>query len=99
MAFSRDEILKVWDEALGNFDDEPTGSEIDAATAVVCAKLPGVTCDDITSALRSSIAEEERKVAAADRILQMLKTAVGERSNESLPGLPGGPPLRGVDHK
>ena len=37
--------------------------------------------DNIVKALRSSVEEEERKVAAADHILRMLKTAVGEWSD------------------
>src|SRR5262245_6295270 len=42
MAFSRDEILKAWDETVGELareHDNPTDEEIVAATAAVCGKL------------------------------------------------------------
>jgi hypothetical protein len=92
MAFSRDEILKAWNEAVGNLDN-PTDTEIAAATAVVCAKC-GVRPDDIRGAPRASLAEVKRPVAAADRTLHILKTMVAKESEGTLPGLPGGPPLK-----
>jgi len=62
MAFSRDEILKVWDAEVAGVPPKHldlTDEEIDAVVATVCTKLPGVTQDDIVNALRSSSAEEE----------------------------------------
>ena len=92
MAFIRDEILKAWDEALrGN--ENPTDAEIAAAEAIVCAKLPGVTHEDITNALRSDVEELQGEVAAAERVLKVLEAKVKEREGK-LPGLPGGPPLK-----
>jgi hypothetical protein len=89
---SRDEILKAWDEAVANFDDNPTDSDIDAAAAVVCAKC-GVTPDDIRDALRAGMEELKGEVASADRTLRILEAIVKEREGK-LPGLPGGPPLK-----
>jgi hypothetical protein len=96
MAFSRDEILKAWDKAIARVarnHEDPSDEEIDAATAVVCAKCPGVTPDNIRDALRSNIEELQGEVAAADRTLRILEALVKERDG-TLPGLPGGPPLK-----
>lgn|SRR5215510_16378261 len=96
MTFSRDEILKAWDAAVARVarnHEDPTDEEIAAVAAVVCAKLPGLTDDDVNNALRSSIEEEKRTIVSAERLLQILKNAVGKREDKALPGLPGGPPL------
>ena len=90
---SRDEILKAWDKAVANFGANPTEAEIAAAEAVVCAKCPGVTHDDILEALRVDIAELQGEVAVADRVLKILKAKVEQREG-TLPGLPGGPPIK-----
>ena len=63
---------------------------------VVCAKCPGVTRDDITNALRSDVEVLHGEVAAADRALKVLEAMV-EKRERTLPGLPGGPPLKGRD--
>ena len=63
MAFSRDQILKAWDEAMASYED-PTDEEIDAAIAAVCAKLPGLTYGDLANALRTSVEEKQRKIVA-----------------------------------
>src|SRR5215470_1673451 len=99
MAFSRDEILKAWDEAIARVAqnrEEPSDDEMDAASAAVCAKLPGVTYGDITGALRSSVEELKGEVASADRTLRILEAMVKERER-TLPGLPGGPSLKKRD--
>jgi len=88
---SRDEILKAWDKATSNFAD-PTHAEIAAASAIVCAKL-GVEPDDIRDALRASVEELEGELASTDRALEILKEMAEEREG-TLPGLPGGPPLK-----
>ena len=93
MAFNRDETLKAWDEALPDVEN-PTDGEIAAATAIVCAKCPGITHDDIAEALRTSIEDLQLEVASAERVLKSLKTIAKEREG-TLPGLPGGPPLKG----
>jgi len=92
---SRDEILKAWDEAIAVAQnrEDPSDDEMDAATAAICAKLPGVTRHDITGALRSSVEELKGEVASADRALRILEAMVKEREGK-LPGLPGGPPLK-----
>ncbi|HEY7086047.1 MAG TPA: hypothetical protein VH519_14655 [Hyphomicrobiaceae bacterium] len=89
---TRDEIVKAWDEAVANFDDNPTDAEIDAAAAVVCATC-GVTPDDVRDALRADMEQLKGEVAAADRVLKVLEGMVKEREGK-LPGLPGGPSLK-----
>src|SRR5262245_38700135 len=96
MGRNRDDILKVWDEAMARVarnQEDPTDQEIAAVSAEVCAKCPGITPDDIRDALRSGLKEERRKVANAERTLQILK-GMAERSDGPLPGLPGGPWLK-----
>jgi len=92
---SRDQILTAWDEAIAVAQNRavPSHDEMDAATAAICAKPPGVTRDDITGALRSSVEELKGEVASADRALRILEAMVKEREGK-LPGLPGGPPLK-----
>ena len=92
MAFTRDEILKAWEENLSEVED-PTHDQIAAASAIVCAKLPGVTPGDIRDALRASVEELEDELASADLALKILKATAEEREG-ALPGLPGGPPLK-----
>jgi hypothetical protein len=97
MTFSRNEILKAWEEAVGELardHDNPTDEEIVAATAAVCGKYRGVTPDDIRDALRANVEEVQRQVVAADRTLQILKTMLAKGGEGMLPGLPGGPPLK-----
>lgn len=96
MGSSRQEILKAWDEAVGSVArrrDDPTDEEIAAASAIVCATLPGVTPDDVREALRASVEELQGDVAGLDRVLQILESMVKEREG-TLPGCPGGPPLK-----
>jgi hypothetical protein len=97
MAFSPDEILKAWDEAVGKvarIRDDATDEEIAAATAIVGTKCPGVTAGHIREALRANVEELEGEVASLDRALQILKGTVDKESEGTLPGLPGGPPLK-----
>ena len=97
MTALRDAILKAWDEAVGKAArkrDDPTDEEIAAATAMVCAKCPGVTPDDISNALRTSVEELKGEVASLGRTLRILEGIVAEESKGTLPGLPGGPPLK-----
>jgi hypothetical protein len=97
MTALRDKILKAWDDAISQFArkrDDPTDVEIDVATAIVCAKCPGVTADDIRNAIRTSVEELKGKVASLDRVLQILEGMVTEESKGTLPGLPCGPPLK-----
>ena len=99
MTFSRDEILEAWDEAVGSVArkrDDPTDEEIAAASAIVCTNFPGVTPDDVREALRASVEELQGDVAALDRVLKTLEATVKEREG-NLPGLPGGPPLKGMN--
>jgi len=94
MAYIRDEILKEWDAAVARVarkDEDLTDDELVGVSAAVCAKLPGVTHEDITNALRSSVEELQGEVVAADRVLKVLEAM--ERDG-TLPGLPGGPPLK-----
>jgi hypothetical protein len=83
----RDEILKVWDEALRRvarkFDD-PTHDEMIAATEEVCAKIPGVTLEDIGAALRSSTKEIKADVARTTELLEQLQelTAAHNRDDD-----------------
>src|SRR5262249_61737365 len=96
MAFIRDEILKAWDKAVARVahnHEDLTDDELEGVVAAVCSKLPGVTRDDITAALRSSVEELQGEVAAADRVLKFLEAKVRERDGK-LPCLPGGPPLK-----
>ena len=90
MAFSRDEILKAWDEALSEVDN-PSDAEIRAASAVICAKCAGVNPDDIRDALRASLEELKGELSSADRTLRVFKALASEGK---LPGLPGGLPLQ-----
>ena len=95
MAFSRDEIMKAYDTAIGKVARkraDATDEEIDAAMAIVCTKCPGVTPDEIREALRADVEQLRGDVAALDRVLKSLETMVKER--DGLPGLPGGPPLK-----
>ena len=89
MAFSRNEILKAWDEVVSNFDD-PNEPEIAAASAIVCAKFPGLTPNDIRDALRASVEELEGELASAERALKILKAMDDEEREGTLAGLPGG---------
>jgi hypothetical protein len=76
MAFSRDKILKIWDEVIDRIarePDDPTENEMAAATAEVCAKCPGLTPDEIGDALRASAEEEEVKAVSAQRALEMVE--------------------------
>jgi len=99
MALIRDKILDEWDAAVARVarkDEELTDDEIAGVVAAVRAKLAGVTQDDITNALRSSIEQLQGEVATADRTLRILEAMVKEREG-FLPGLPGGPPLKRRD--
>jgi uncharacterized protein (DUF433 family) len=102
MAFTRDEILKAWDEAIAKvaqIHDNPTDEEIDEATAIVCAKCPGATIDDIREALRADVEDVKRQVASADRALQVLKGTIAKECNgATLPRLPSGRPLKQLKH-
>src|SRR5262245_17707432 len=60
--------------------DNPTDEGIDAASAVVCASLPGVEPNDIRDALRASIEKLQGDVAAADRTLRVLRWLTAEES-------------------
>jgi hypothetical protein len=96
MAFIRDKIPKEWDAAVARVarkDEDLTDDEIAGVAAAVRAKLPGVTQDDITNSLRSSVEELKGEVASADRTLRIPEAMVKEREG-TLPGLPGGPPLK-----
>jgi hypothetical protein len=93
----RDQILKVWDEVIAKVARnvaDPTDEEIAAVSDKVCGTLAGVTPDDITAALRYGVEEERRNVATAERVLQILKGMLAERSGGPLPGLPGGQSLK-----
>src|SRR5262249_57106960 len=70
--------LKAWDEALSQVE-KPKDAEIAAAEAIVCARCPGVTPDDIREALRASIEELQGEVAAAYRVLKILEPMVKKR--------------------
>ena len=97
MGYERDQILKFWDDAIARVaqkTDDPTDEELAAAMAQVSAKGPGLTLSDVCDALRSSVEEEQRKVAAADRTLQILKGMLHNLSDKPLPGLPGGSSLK-----
>jgi hypothetical protein len=97
MALIRDEILREWDAATARVaqkDGNLTDDQIAGVAAAVRAKLPGVTQEDITNALRSDVEKLQGEVAAADRVLKVLEAKVKERDGR-LPGLPGGPPLEG----
>jgi hypothetical protein len=97
VGYDRDQILKFWDEAMGRIAqnlDDPTDEEIAASMAEVRAICPGLAPEEVRDALRSSVEEEERKVACAKRTLQTLKMMMDERGDKPLPGLPGGPPLK-----
>ena len=88
MAFIRDKILKEWDAAVarvGRNHEDLTDDEIAVVVEVVCAKCPGVTRDDITNALRSSVEELQGDIAAADRALKILETMVKEREGIARP--------------
>ena len=96
MTFIRDKILEEWDAAVARVarnDEDLTDDEIVGVAAAVRAKLPGVTQDDITNALRSSIEELQGEIASADRTLRILEAMAKERKG-TLPGLPGGTPLK-----
>jgi hypothetical protein len=96
MSFNRDDVLKAWDLAIARIarnQEYPTDEEIAAVSAEVCAKC-SVRPDQVTAALRSSVEEEKRNLAVAERALQLLKGLVTERSDTPLPGLPGGAPLK-----
>ena len=96
MPVIKDQILEVWDEAIGKVArkrDDPTDEEIAAASAIVCAKCPGATADDIRNALRVDVEELRGEVASLDRALKVLEAIVKKREGK-LPGLPGGPPLK-----
>ena len=99
MLISLCEILDEWDSAVARVarkDEDLTDDEIARVAAAVRAKLPVVTQDDITNALRSSVEELQGEVASADRTLRILEAAVKEREGV-LPGLPAGPPLKKRD--
>ena len=99
MAFIRDKILEEWDAAVarvGRNHEDLTDDEIAVVVEVVRAKLPDVTQDDITGALRSSVEELKGEVASLDHTLRVLEAMVNKRER-TLPGLPGGPPLKGRD--
>jgi len=98
MLISLCEILDEWDSAVARVarkDEDLTDDEIARVAAAVRAKLPVVTQDDITNALRSSVEELQGEVASA-RTLRILAAVVKEREGV-LPGLPGGPPLKKRD--
>ena len=62
MGYSRDEILKAWDDAIGRIAqdvDDPTLEEMAAATAEVCAKFPGLNAREIGAALAFDTEEIE----------------------------------------
>jgi len=79
---------------VSNFED-PNESEIAAASAIVCAKFPGLTPNDIRDALRASVEELEGELASAERALKILKAMDDKEREGTLPGFPGGPPLKG----
>jgi hypothetical protein len=105
----RDEILKLWDEEIGNIarnKADPTDDEIRAAEREVCAKVLGCKSGDISAALRSSTDELRGQVAQYAQLLEELERLeaaqhrLGEQverergGSDALPGLPGGSPLK-----
>jgi hypothetical protein len=99
VGYHKDEILKAWDETIlkvAQHVDDATDAEIAAASAKVCAKLPGLTSADITAALRPGVEEERRTITVAEHVRQELEAMVREREQNAgpLPGLPGGTSLK-----
>jgi hypothetical protein len=73
------------------------GSEVEDAIArnlmVQKAGIATLASCDITGTLRSSVEELKGEVASLDHTLRILEAMVNKRER-TLPGLPGGPPLK-----
>jgi len=77
MTYSRDEILKAWDESISRIArdvDDPTHEETAAAVAQVCTNCPGLKPKEINAALKSSTEQIESETSRAVQMLKQLKS-------------------------